>query len=43
MNAEKRRLIFERLRAANPNPRSELDFRSPYELLVAVVLSAQAT
>ena len=43
MNAEKRRLIFERLRAANPNPRSELDYRSPYELLVAVVLSAQAT
>ena len=43
MNAEKRRKIFERLRAANPNPRSELDYRSPYELLVAVVLSAQAT
>jgi endonuclease-3 len=43
MNADKRRLIFERLRAANPNPRSELDYRSPYELLVAVVLSAQAT
>jgi endonuclease-3 len=43
MNAGKRRQIFERLRAANPNPRSELAFRSPYELLVAVVLSAQAT
>jgi endonuclease-3 len=43
MNAEKRRKIFERLRAANPNPRSELDYRSPYELLVAVLLSAQAT
>jgi endonuclease-3 len=43
MNAEKRRKIFERLRAANPNPRSELAYRSPYELLVAVVLSAQAT
>jgi endonuclease III len=43
MNAEKRRLIFERLRAANPNPRSELGFRTPFELLVAVVLSAQAT
>jgi endonuclease-3 len=43
MNAEKRRLIFGRLRAANPNPRSELDYRTPFELLVAVVLSAQAT
>jgi endonuclease-3 len=43
MNAEKRRLIFERLRAANPDPRSELDYRTPFELLVAVVLSAQAT
>jgi endonuclease III len=43
MNAEKRRKIFERLRAANPNPRSELAYRSPYEPLVAVVLSAQAT
>ena len=43
MNPQKRRTIFERLRAANPNPRSELEFRSPFELLVAVVLSAQAT
>ncbi|HEX7328703.1 MAG TPA: endonuclease III [Casimicrobiaceae bacterium] len=43
MNAAKRRAIFERLRAANPNPRSELGFRTPFELLVAVVLSAQAT
>jgi endonuclease-3 len=43
MNPEKRRKIFERLRAANPDPRSELDYRSPFELLVAVVLSAQAT
>ena len=43
MNAEKRRQIFERLRAANPNPRSELEYRTPFELLVAVVLSAQAT
>jgi len=43
MNPDKRRLIYERLRAANPSPRSELAFRSPYELLVAVVLSAQAT
>src|SRR5262245_41084067 len=37
------RLLFERLRAANPSPRSELVYRSPYQLLVAVVLSAQAT
>ena len=37
------RLLFERLRAANPNPRSELVFRSPYQLLVSVILSAQAT
>ena len=43
MNAGKRRLIFERLRAANPDPKSELTHRSPFELLVAVVLSAQAT
>ena len=35
--------LFERLRAANPAPRSELAFSSPFELLVAVVLSAQAT
>jgi len=43
MNAAKRRAIFERLRAANPNPTTELVHSSPYELLVAVVLSAQAT
>ena len=43
MNAAKRREIFERLRAANPDPRSELEYRTPFELLVAVVLSAQAT
>ena len=43
MNAAKRREIFERLRAANPNPRSELEYQTPFELLVAVVLSAQAT
>jgi endonuclease-3 len=35
--------IFKRLRAANPSPRSELEFNSPFELLVSVVLSAQAT
>jgi endonuclease III len=43
MNAAKRREIFSRLRAANPSPTSELEHRSPFELLVAVVLSAQAT
>ena len=43
MNPAKRREIFSRLRAANPSPRSELQYRSPFELLVAVVLSAQAT
>jgi len=35
--------FFERLRAANPTPRSELSYRSPFELLVSVMLSAQAT
>ncbi|WP_018233754.1 endonuclease III [Thioalkalivibrio thiocyanodenitrificans] len=43
MNASKRREIFERLRAANPHPTTELNYRTPFELLVAVVLSAQAT
>ncbi len=43
MNPAKRQEIYARLRAANPQPRSELEHRTPYELLVAVVLSAQAT
>jgi endonuclease III len=43
MNEAKRREIFARLRAANPAPRTELIYRSPFELLVAVILSAQAT
>ena len=43
MNPAKRRAIFERLKAANPRPTTELEYRSPFELLVAVVLSAQAT
>ncbi len=43
MNAAKRRAIFERLRAANPHPTTELVYKTPFELLVAVVLSAQAT
>ncbi len=43
MNAARRQQIYERLRAANPHPTTELAFASPYQLLVAVVLSAQAT
>jgi len=43
MNAEKRRAIFQRLQAANPEPTTELHYHTPFELLVAVVLSAQAT
>jgi len=43
MNPEKRRAIFQRLRKQNPHPRSELEYRTPFELLIAVVLSAQAT
>lgn len=43
MNPEKRRQIYQRLRAGNPAPTTELRFNSPFELLVAVVLSAQAT
>jgi endonuclease-3 len=43
MNPDKRRSIFERLRAANPNPQTELLYDSPFELLIAVILSAQAT
>jgi endonuclease III len=43
MNPQKRRAIFERLRENNPNPRTELQYRTPFELLVAVILSAQAT
>jgi endonuclease-3 len=43
MNPEKRREIFRRLQAANPNPTTELVYSTPFELLVAVVLSAQAT
>jgi endonuclease-3 len=43
MNQEKRREIFTRLRKANPAPKSELEYSTPFELLVAVVLSAQAT
>jgi endonuclease-3 len=37
------RTLFERLRAADPNPRSELEYGTPFQLLTAVILSAQAT
>jgi len=43
MNAEKRKHIFERLKTANPNPTTELEYTTPFELLIAVILSAQAT
>ena len=43
MNSKKIRTIFERFRAANPKPTTELEYRTPFELLIAVILSAQAT
>ena len=43
MNRDKRLAIFARLRAANPVPTTELEYGTPFQLLVAVVLSAQAT
>ncbi len=43
MNKSTRIELFERLRAANPHPTTELNFSSPFELLIAVLLSAQAT
>lgn len=43
MNAHKRSEIYRRLRAANPAPTTELRYNSEFELLVAVILSAQAT
>jgi endonuclease III len=43
VNATKRRQIFERWQAANPHPKTELEYQSPFELLIAVLLSAQAT
>jgi endonuclease III len=43
MSPAKRKALFRRLRAANPEPKSELCYVTPYQLLVAVVLSAQAT
>ncbi len=43
MNKDKRRQILERLRDANPHPTTELEYTTPFELLVSVILSAQAT
>ena len=43
MNQQKRREIFKRLHATNPNPTTELSYQSPFELLIAVLLSAQST
>ncbi len=43
MNAAKRAEIFARLQAANPAPTTELEYTSAFQLLIAVILSAQAT
>ncbi|MCG8435037.1 MAG: endonuclease III [Gammaproteobacteria bacterium] len=43
MNNEKRNEIYRRLKKANPKPTTELEYQSPFELLVSVILSAQAT
>jgi endonuclease-3 len=43
MNTAKRIEIFTRLRAANPHPTTELEYQTPFQLLIAVILSAQAT
>lgn len=43
MNKQKRIEIFRRLKAENPDPRTELNYSTPFELLIAVLLSAQAT
>lgn len=43
MNSKQRRVIFTYLKAANPKPRSELVYENPFELLISVLLSAQAT
>jgi len=43
VNARQRRAIFERLRTANPHPNTELHYGNPFQLLVAVILSAQST
>lgn len=43
MNPQKRQQIFARLQAENPHPTTELAYSTPFELLIAVILSAQAT
>ncbi|WP_090316154.1 endonuclease III [Duganella sp. CF517] len=43
MNPAKRQQMFERFRAANPSPKTELEYTTPFELLIAVLLSAQST
>ena len=43
MNLDKRRAFFEALKSNNPHPRTELEYSTPFELLAAVLLSAQAT
>ena len=43
MNKEKRIEIFSRLRRENPEPKTELKYSSTFELLISVILSAQAT
>lgn len=43
MNKQKRQTIFEKFRENNPNPTTELEYDNPFELLIAVILSAQAT
>jgi endonuclease-3 len=43
MNRERRRTIFQRLRRADPSPTTELEYADPFQLLIAVILSAQAT
>ena len=43
MKRHKRTAIFRKLKSSNPSPRTELEYKTPFELLVAVILSAQAT
>lgn len=43
MNAAKRQAMFSRFKSLNPHPTTELIYTTPFELLVAVILSAQAT
>jgi len=43
MNLQQRKMFFQRLKAIDPSPETELRYESPFELLIAVILSAQAT